>query len=119
MAVPGNCVFGEHVAHNAFIIFIVRVIAAIVTRRQIAVPVTITVTIAIVTILGSVAGVVGRVRIRRILVGSVWVVAPVPAPPKTPPRWKADNDDFIETVKATKPIISIKVQMIKVPKAQA
>src|SRR5229473_1102326 len=102
MAVPRNCVFGENIAHSTFIvIFVVRaaVIAAVVTPRQVAISVT-------------VAGVVGRIRIFRIFVGSVWAVAPVPTPPRTPPPWKAevaDKDDFIETVEAPKPIISIKV----------
>ena len=56
MAVPRNCVFGENIAHNTFIIFVVRgaVIAAIVSPRRVAV----SVTIAIVTIPVSVAGVV-------------------------------------------------------------
>jgi hypothetical protein len=119
MAVPRNCVFGENIAHNTFIIFVIRgaVIDAIVTPRRVAVSVTIT----IVTIPVSVAGVVGRIRILRRFVGFLWVVAPVPAPRSTQPPWKAevaDDDDFIEPVKATKPIISIKVETIKVPKAQ-
>jgi hypothetical protein len=109
MAIPGNCIFGENVAHNTFIIFVVRgvVIAAIVKQRRIAV----SVTIAIVTIPVSVAGVVGRIGIvrrigiLRIFVGSVWVIARVPARPGTPPPWKAevaDKDDFIETAKASR-----------------
>jgi hypothetical protein len=112
-AVPRNCVFGENIAHNTFIvIFVVRgaVIAAIVTRRRVGI------SLAIVTI----AGVVRRIRILRIFVGSVWVVAPVPAAPRTPPPWKAevaDKDDFIETVEAMKPIISIKVAVVETVKA--
>src|SRR5205823_8951563 len=119
MAVPRNCVFGENIAHSTFVvIFVVRaaVIAAVVTPRRVA----ICVTIAIVTIPISVAGVVGRIRIIRISVGSVWEVAPVPTPPRTPPPWKAevaDKDDFIETVEATKPIISIKVAVVETVKA--
>src|SRR5262245_26746106 len=103
MAVPRNCVFGENIAHRTFmVIFVVRgaVIAAIVTRRRVVISVVIV----------TVAGVVRRIRILRIFVGSVRVVAPVPAPPRTPPPWKAegaDKDDFIETVEAMKPIISI------------
>ena len=119
MAIPGNCVFGEDITHNTFIgIFVVNaaVIAAVVQQRWIG----IAVTKAIVTILVSVAGVVGRIRILRIFVGSVWEVAPVPAPPRTPPPWKAevsDKDDFIETVEATKPMISIKVAVVQTIKA--
>src|SRR3954469_7481814 len=112
MLVPRNCVFGENIAHNTFIIFVVRaaVISAIVKQRRVAVAET------IVTIPVSVAGVVGRIRIvgrigiLRILVGSVCVVAPVPSQPRTP--WKgeiANNDDFIDTVRATKAMMSIKV----------
>ena len=124
MAVPRNCVFGENIAHNTFIIFVVRgaVIAAIVSPRRVAV----SVTIAIVTIPVSVAGVVGRIRIvgwiriLRIFVGSVWVVAPAPAPPRTPPPWRgevADKDVFVEMLEATKPIISIKVSIVETVKA--
>ena len=136
MAVPRNLVFGENIAHSTFIvIFVVRaaVIAAVVTPRRVAISVIIAgrpITIAIVTIPVSVAGVVGRIRIvgwiriLRIFVGSVWVVAPVPAPPRTPPPWKAevaDKDDFVEMPEATKPIISIKsaiVETVKASKAQ-
>ncbi len=106
MAVPSNCVFGENVAHSTFIvIFVVRaaVIAAVVTPKWVV----ISVTIAIVTIVISVAGVQGRIRILRISVGSVWVVAPVPVPPRTPPPWKAedaDKDDFFEMVEVMKSI---------------
>src|SRR6266478_6209633 len=105
MAVPRNCVFGENIAHSTFIvIFVVRaaVIAAVITPRRVAV-----------------SGVVGRIRIFRIFVGSVWVVAPVPTPPRTPPPWKAevaDKNDFIETVEAPKPIISIKVAVVETVK---
>ena len=78
---------------------------------------------AIVTIPVSVAGIVGRIRIFRIFVGSVWVVAPVPVPPRTPPPWRAevaDKDDFLEMIEATKPMISIKavVETVKTSKAQ-
>src|SRR5438876_472656 len=114
MVVPSNCVFGQNVAHSTFIvIFVVRaaVIAAVVTPKWVAIFVTIagrtiSIAIAIATILISVAGVEGRIGIIRISVGSVWVVAPVPVPPGTPPPWKAevaDKDDFLETVEATKP----------------
>src|SRR5260370_24013838 len=119
MAVPRNCVFGENIAHSTFVVvFVVRaaVIAAVVISRRVA----ISVTIAIVTIPVSVAGVVGRIRIIRISVGSVWGVAPVPTPPSTPPPWKAevaDKDDIIETVEAPKPIISIKVSIVETVKA--
>jgi hypothetical protein len=78
------------------------------------------ITIAIVTILISIAGVEGGMRILRIPVGSVWVVAPVPVPPGTPPPWKAevaDKNDFLETVEATKPMISMKVAVVETVKA--
>src|ERR1700746_747576 len=126
MAVPGNCVFGENIAHSTFIvIFVVRaaVIAAVVTPIRVAIYVTIAgrlITIAIVTIPVSVAGVEGWIGILRISVGSVWVVTPVPAPPRTPPPWRgevANKDDFIEMLKATKPIISIKVAVVETVKA--
>jgi hypothetical protein len=105
MAVPRDCVFGENIAYNTFIIFVVRgaVISAIVKERGVSVSVT------IITIPVSVAGVVGRIRIvgrigiLRIFVGPVCVVATVPCLPRTP--WKAevpDEDDFIETVGASK-----------------
>src|SRR5205823_5907795 len=54
------------------------------------------------------------IRILRISVGFVWVVAPVPAPPRTPPPWRsevADKNDFVEMLEATKLIISIKVSI--------
>jgi hypothetical protein len=126
MAIPSDCVFGENIAHSTFIvIFVVRaaVIAAVVTPIWVAILVTIAgrpITIAIVTILISVARVEGGIRIFRISVGSVWVVAPVPVPPWTPPPWKAevaDKNDFIETVEAPKPIISIKVGVVETVKA--
>src|SRR5258708_9186251 len=119
MAVPRNCVFGEDIAHNTFIgIFVVRaaVIAAVVQHRWID----IAVIKGIATIAVSVAGVVGRIRIFRIFVGSGWEVARVP----TPPPWKpkvANKDDFIEMAEATKSIASIKVavvETIKGPKAR-
>src|SRR6266480_353461 len=118
MAVPRNCVFGEDITHNAFIgIFVVRaaVIAAVVQHRWID----IAVTKAIVTVAVTIAGVVGRIRIFRIFVRFVWVVAPVPTPPRTPPPSRAevaDKDDFIKTVEATKPIISIKVAIVETVK---
>src|SRR5215475_11527677 len=96
MAVPRNCVFGGNIAHSTFIvIFVVRAaVIAVITRSRVAV----SVTVAIISIPVSVAGVVGRIRIFRIFVGSVWVVASIPTPPGTPPPWKsevADKDDFI------------------------
>src|SRR5882724_613992 len=124
MAVPSNCVFGQNVARSTFIvIFVVRaaVIGAVVTPKWVAILVTIPGgTIAIATILISVAGAEGRIGIIRISVGSVWVVAPVPVPPGTPPPWKAevaDKDDFLETVEATKPIISTKIDAVETVKA--
>ena len=118
MAVPRNCVFGEDIARNTFIgIFVVRaaVIAAVIHHRWIG----IAVIIAIVTIPVSVTGGVGRIRIFRIFVRFVWVVAPVPTPPWTPPPSRAevaDKDDFIEMVEATKTIISIKVAIVEMVK---
>src|SRR5882724_4695390 len=122
LPVPRNCVFGENIAHSTFIVTsVVRgaVIVAVVTRRRVAIsvivagrPITIAIAIAIAIVTVSVAGVVGRI-------GSVWV-APVPAPPRTQPPWKAvvaDKDDFLESVEATKPIISIKVAVIETVKA--
>ena len=99
------------------------VIAAIVTPIRVAIYVTIAgrpITIAIVTILISVAGVEGWIRRLRISVGSVWVVAPVPAPPGTPPPWRgeaADKDDFVEVLEAMKSIASIKVSIVETVKA--
>src|SRR6202040_3764823 len=97
MAVPSNCVFGENIAHSTFIVISViraAVIAAVVTSIWVAILVTIAGRpIAIVTILVSVAGVEGRIRIIRISVGSVWVVAPVPAPARTPPPWRGEVAD--------------------------
>src|SRR5947207_10337663 len=122
VVVPSNCVFGENIAHSTFIvIFVVRavVIAAVVTPIRVAIYVTIAgrpITIALVTIVVSVAGVEGRIRIIRISVGSVWVVAPVPARPRAPPPWKAedaDKDDFFEMVEVMKSIISIEVAAIE------
>src|SRR5205085_794032 len=126
MAVPRDCIFGENVAHSTFIvIFVVR--AAVITAIGVVILVTIAgrpITIGIVSILISVAGVEGRIRIFRISVGSVWVVAPVPVPPWTPPPWKAevaDKDDFLEMIEATKPMISMKavVETVKASKAQS
>ena len=119
MAVPRNCVFGENIAHSTFtVVFVVRaaVIAAAVSPRWVGK----SVTIAIGTIAVSVAGVVGRMRILRIFVGSVWLVAPVPVPPRTPPPRNAevaDKDDFIEPMEAAKPITSIKVAVVESVKA--
>ena len=121
MAVPRNCVFGENIAHYTFIVvFEVRgaVIAGIVSPRRVTVSVVIA--IAIVTIPVSAAGIVGRIRILRIFVGSVWVVAPVPAPPRTPP-WKAevaDKDDFIEIVEVMKSMIWMKVAVVEASEPQ-
>src|SRR5713101_7470690 len=97
MAVPRNSVFGENIAHSTFIVISViraTVIAAVVTPRRVAISV-------------IVAG-RGRIGILRVSVGSVWIVAPVPAPPRTPPPWKAedaDKDDFFEMVEVMKSII--------------
>src|SRR4051812_20437356 len=120
MLIPRNCVFREDIAHNTFIIVVVRgaVVSAIVEQRRIAVSVSVTITI--VAIPGGVPrvvgwiGIVGRIRILRVIVGCLWVVAPVPAPQRTP--WKAevaDNDNFVETMEATKPVISIKVAVVE------
>ena len=126
MAVPSNCVFGQNVAHSTFIvIFVVRaaVIAPVVTPKWIAIFVAVAgrpITIAIVTILISVAGEEGRIGIIRISVGSIWVVAPVPVPPGPPPPRKAevaDKDDFLEMIEAMKPMISIKVAAVETVKA--
>ena len=127
MAVPGSFVFGENITHSTLIvIFVVRaaIIAAVVTPIWVAIYVTIggrLINIAIVTIPVSVAGIEGWIGIiRRICVGSVWLVAPVPAPPRTPPPWKAeiaDKDDFVEMLEATKSIISIKVSIVETVKA--
>jgi hypothetical protein len=124
MPIPTNCIFGENIAHNTFVVLVVRgaVISAIVKQRRVAVSVTITK----VAIPISVAGVGRRVgiggRIRVIFIGSVWIG--VPARPRTPPPWYAgvaDKDDFIGPVEATKPFISTKVaviEMVKASKAQ-
>src|SRR4051794_1750425 len=115
MLVPRNCVFGEHIAHNTFIIFVVRaaVISAIVKRRRIAIAVTVTIPVPIAGVVGRIR-MVGRIGIVRILIGSVCVVAPVPSLPRTP--WKAevaDKDDLMETVRAMKAIMSIKVAVVE------
>src|SRR5436190_74664 len=126
MVVPSNCVFGQNIAHSAFIVIFVvcaAVIGSVVTPIRVAILITIAgrpITIAIVTILIPVAGVEGRIGIIRISVGSVWVIAPVPVPPGTPPPWKAevaDKDDFLETVEATKPTIPTKVDAVETVKA--
>src|SRR4051812_8549243 len=113
MLIPRNCVFREDIAHNTFIIFVVRgaVVSAIVEQRRVVVSVTIT----IVAIPGAVGWIriVGRIRILRVIVGCLWVVVPVPAPQRTP--WKAEvanNDNFVEMMEATKPVISIKVAVV-------
>src|SRR5262249_54294688 len=98
---------GENIAHRNFIVIsVVRaaVIAAVVTRRRVAISVIIAGRpITIVTIPVSVAEVVGSVRV-------------APVPPRTPPPWRgeaADKDDFVEIVEARKSIISIKVAVIE------
>src|SRR5215467_11945039 len=113
---------------GGIVISLVRaaVIAAGVTPRRVARSVIIAgrpITIAIVTIPVSVAGVVRRIGIIRISVGSVWVT-PVPAPPRspapTPPPRKAevaDKDGLIEIVEAMKLIISIEVTVIETVEA--
>src|SRR5215831_19062448 len=119
---------------GGIVISLVRaaVIAAVVTLRRIAISVIIAgrpIIIAIVTIPVSVAGVVGRIGIIRISVGSVWVTpvrapqrTPAPSPPRTPtpPPWKAevaDKDDLVEIVEAMKLIISIEVTVIETVEA--
>src|SRR5436305_12844832 len=80
MAVPRNFVFRENIAHSTLIVIVV----VVVSQRRIDISVIIagrSITITIVTIPVSVAGVVGWIGI---CVGSVWVDA-VPAPPSTRP----------------------------------
>src|SRR5205814_6332105 len=122
MAVPRNFVFREDIAHSTLIVIgVVRaaVIAAVGTQRRVDISVIIAgrpITIAIVTISVSVAGVIGGIGI---YVRFVWV-DPVPTPPRTPPPWRgevADKDDFVEMLEAMKSIISIKVSVVETVKA--
>src|SRR4029079_17104775 len=79
MLVPGNCVFGENIAHNTFIIFVVTaaVISAIVKQRRVAVAETIvTIPVSVAGVVGRI-GLVGQIGVPGIFVGSVCVVAPV------------------------------------------
>src|SRR5215472_18799692 len=119
---------------GGIVISLVRaaVIAAGVTPRRVAISVIIAgrpIIIAIVTIPVSVAGVVGRIGINRISVGSVWVT-PVPAPPRTPappppripaptpPPWKAevaDKDDVVEVVEVVESVESVEVVEVVEP----
>jgi hypothetical protein len=121
MAVPRNFVFGEDIAHSTLIVIGVvgaAVIAPVVTQRRVDISVIVAgrpITIAIVTIRVSVAGVLGWI----VSGGFVWV-DPVPVPPRTPPPCRgevADKDDFVEMLEAMKPITSIKVSIIETVKA--
>jgi hypothetical protein len=115
MAVPRNFVFRENIAHSTLIVIGV----VVVIQRRVHISVIIAgrpITIAIVTIPVSVAGVIGWIGIYG---GLVWV-DPVPIPPRTPPPWRgevADKDDFVEMLEAMKPIISIKVSVVETVKA--
>jgi hypothetical protein len=115
MAVPRNLVFGENIAHSTLIVIGV----VVVIQRRVDISVIISgrrITIAIITIPISVAGVVGW---KGIYVGSVWV-DPVPAPPRPPPPSRgevADKDDLVEMPEAMKPIVSIKVSLVDPVKA--
>src|SRR5437870_3687254 len=126
MSVPRNFVFRENIAHSTLIV--IGVVVVIQSRVDISViiagrSITIAITITIVTIPVSVAGVAGVVGWIGIRVGPVRV-GPVPSPPGTPPPWRgevADKDNFVEMLKATKPISLIKlfiVEMVKASKAQ-
>src|SRR5262245_45412218 len=121
MAVPGNFVFSENIPHSTLIV--IGVVVVIQRRGDISVIIagrSRTRSIIIVTIPGSVRGVIERIGI---CVGPVWV-APARAPPGAPPPWRgevADKDDLVEMLKAMKPIISIEVSVVetvKVSKAQ-
>src|SRR5438552_14493890 len=115
MTVPRNFVFREDIAHRTLIVIGV----VVVIQRRVDISVIIAgrpITIAIVTISVSVAGVIGGIGI---YVRFVWV-DPVPAPPRTPPPWRgevADKDDLVEMLEAMKPIISIKVSVVETVKA--
>jgi hypothetical protein len=111
MAVPRNFVFRENIAHSTLIVIGV----VVVPQRRVDISVIMAgrpIIIAIIAISGFVTGVIGWIGI---YVGFVWV-DPVPAPPRIPPPWRgevADKDDFVEMLEAMKPIISIKVSVVK------
>src|SRR5438552_5483052 len=115
MAVPGNFVFRENIAHSTLIVIGV----VVVPQRRVDISVIIAgrpIIIAIVAIPGFVTGVIGWIGI---YVGFVWV-DPVPAPPRIPPPRRGEvayKDDFVEMLEAMKPIISIKVSVVETVKA--